>query len=73
MNAKDNVEVLRQQVNALLSIERELMQEHQAQLKNDTNGGLAVKRGKPPKSEAKHFLMSGRSQRRKIGAGINKP
>jgi hypothetical protein len=67
MNAKDKVEVLRQRVNALLRIEWELMQEQQAQRKDEIEGDSGVERGKPPKSETKHSSISGRSHRRKSG------
>jgi hypothetical protein len=71
MNAKDKVEVLRQQVNALLSIERDLMQERQAQHEHGVNEDGAVERGKPPKSETQHSSISGDSHRRKNGTSAN--
>jgi len=72
MNAKDKVEVLRQQVNALLSIERELMQETQAQREHEVNGDGAVERGKPPRSETQHSSISDDTHRRKNGTSPNR-
>jgi hypothetical protein len=72
MNTKDKVEVLRKQVNALLSIEREVMQERQVQLENDGKGDDAVERGKPPVSERQRFSIFDQDHRRHGGTGTDR-
>jgi len=70
MNAKEKVEVLRQQVNALLTIEREMMQERQAELEGEANADPAVERSKPPKSDSRYASISEHAHRRKSGTGV---
>jgi hypothetical protein len=67
MNAKDKVEVLRQQVNALLSIERELIQERQEQLQDQVIDDRTLRVGKPPMPSAGHSSTSDDSRPRKTG------
>lgn len=73
MKAKDKVEVLRQQVNALLNIERDMMKERQSQDAAEGEIAPVVDRAKPPRAETRHASISGKSHERSNGSEARRP